>query len=314
MVRRLAILVLCAFLQAGETPETAAEIRALIRDLASPNYVIRARAHGELLRREKDAAPFLHEALEHKDPEIRRRARRIWRVPSWGWPMPRTTYEPHTRMPREVLDRATCIRLVLVPPGEFYMGAKREASAWPRQRVRISRAFYLGRCEVTQDEWNRVMNPKAPAAENTQRPKTGLAFDDIERFCNRTRFRLPTEAEWEFAARAGTKGEAYGELDRIAWHFYNSLGFAHRGATKHPNAFGLFDMLGNVREVCAGFHGRARWPAAVQVVVDPPPLRRGFWRLVRGGSFNYTTLHVAGRSRFPPSPAHDVGFRVARDP
>ena len=308
MARRLALFLLCAFLQAGEASKTAVEIRALIASLASPDYAVRARAHGELLRREKEAAPFVREALAHKDPEVRRRARRIWRVPSWAWPLPRTTYDRKTRMPREVLDRVTCIRLVLVSPGDFYMGKRTPVRGErPRQRVRISRPFYLGRCEITHDEWNRIMNPKAPAKKNTQQPKTEVSMVDIQRFCNITRFRLPTEAEWEHACRAGTATPSYGKPDRIAWHFENSLGYPHRVALKLPNKLGLFDTLGNVKEVCAEVSVR-RW-GEHDIVVDPG---RSGWYVARGGSCNARELDAASSAR--AWRANDVGFRVARAP
>jgi len=213
----------------GPAASKAARIRALIADLGHPQHGVRTRAQRDLLRTGDDASPFVVEALEHDDAEVRRWARALWRVPFWAWPLPRTTYHARTRLPREVLDRGTCIRMVLVPAGTFLMGAptndpEADGSEWPRRRVRISRPFYLGPHEITRDHWNRVMDPGADPRGSTRWPKTNVSFDDIEEFLRRSGFRLPTEAEWEYACCAGTTGTRYGAADDIAWHAGNSRG------------------------------------------------------------------------------------------
>jgi formylglycine-generating enzyme required for sulfatase activity len=128
-------------------------------------------------------------------------------------------------------------------------------------------------------------------------------------------YRLPTEAEWEYAARAGTTGVRYGELDAIAWHGENSRGVLHPGRQKQPNAWGLYDLLGNVIEWCDDYFGYQGFTVAA--VTDPPGRRHGAQRVHRGGSagtsFPADMMRAAARSACPPDfRGGFVGFRVVR--
>ena len=157
-----------------------------------------------------------------------------------------------------------------VPAGEFLMGSIRSSGIHenrPVTRVRISRGFWLGRHEVTLDQWQAVMGTKPSHNSACGRcPVKQVSWEDAQAFIARlnnvtgaAQYRLPTEAEWEYAARAGTAGDTYAGnvtnswgpdpvLDRIAWYDKNSGGRTHPVGGKVPNAWGLYDMLGNVSE------------------------------------------------------------------
>ena len=124
--------------------------------------------------------------------------------------------------------------------------------------------------------------------------------------------RLPTEAEWEYACRAGTTGARYGKLGEVAWYEDNSDGETHRVGTKAPNAWGLYDMLGNVWEWCQDWHGS--YPSGP--VTDPTGPSTGSYRVYRGGSWDFAAGGVRAAYRGGDSPGYrnvDLGFRVARD-
>ena len=155
------------------------------------------------------------------------------------------------------------MEFALVPAGEFDMGSTSdEASSWeqPVTRVRISRAFYMGKHEVTQGQWEAVMGSKPSqqlfAGCGADCPVDSVSWYDVQEFVQKlneeegeARYRLPTEAEWEYAARAGTTGDRYSsDLDSIAWYSANSGGRTHPVGRKQANGYGLYDMLGNVVE------------------------------------------------------------------
>ena len=193
------------------------------------------------------------------------------------------------------------IQFVWVPAGEFRMGgAKAIGSERPRTRVRISRGFYLGKYEVTQAEWQAVMgsNPSHFDECGPTCPVEEVSWNDVQEFIRKLnaavgveRYRLPTEAEWEYAARAGTAGERYGNLDAIAWYNGNSGGRTHPVGRKAPNAWGLYDMLGNVFEWVQDWYGD--YPGGA--VTDPRGPASGSTRVLRGGGW----IDGAGRSRAP---------------
>ena len=223
---------------------------------------------------------------------------------------------------------------VWVPPGEFMMGSTSLAdrNEQPVTRVRISKGFYLGKYEVTQDEWQAVMgnNPSFFSGCGNC-PVEKVSWNDVQAFIEKLnarsregRYRLPTEAEWEYAARAGTTTDTYAGdvtetflrinpvLNRIAWYPWNSEDRTHPVGGKEPNAFGLYDMLGNVWEWVQDRYGG--YPGGV--VTDPSGPDRGFTRVFRGGSWaSYAKdCRSAARKRnVPESRFTDVGFRLVRE-
>lgn len=157
------------------------------------------------------------------------------------------------------------IEFVKIPAGEFMMGSPdnemyREKDEGPVHKVTIKEPFYLGKFEVTQEQWQKVMenNPSGFKSENL--PVEGVSWDDAEEFVKRLngmegndKYRLPSEAEWEYACRAGsTKKYSFGndetKLVDYAWYLNNSEGMTHPVGQKKPNPWGLYDMYGNVWE------------------------------------------------------------------
>ena len=151
--------------------------------------------------------------------------------------------------------------LVRIPPGEFDMGsfdgeAKHTANEAPVRRVRITRAFYLGRCEVTRGQYASVMGAGADPAGDPL-PMSDVSFAQAQAFVERlsaitqAAVSLPTEAQWEYACRAGAPVGT--DLQRVAWTRENAGGTAHPVGSLQANAWGLHDMLGNVWEYCTDF-------------------------------------------------------------
>ena len=226
------------------------------------------------------------------------------------------------------------IEFVWVPQGEFRMGStSRHAHSdeKPVSRVRISRGFWLGKYEVTQAPWQAVMGNNPSRFKNCggNCPVERVSWDDVQEFIRNLdrrsggrRYRLPTEAEWEYAARAGTEADTYAGditrplgndpvLNRIAWYDENSGYRTHPVGRKAPNAWGLHDMLGNVWEWVGDWKGD--YPGGT--VTDPSGPRSGSHRVHRGGSWNYIArvCRSAYRIRFPPGfRLHDLGFRLLR--
>jgi hypothetical protein len=190
--------------------------------------------------------------------------------------------------------------------------------------VRISSRFWLGRFPVTQRQWLAVMgtNPAAFQQAGLDAPVEQINWDDTTQFLDRLNamqatwtFRRPTRAEMEYACRAGTEGERYGPLDAIAWYEGNSGGTTHPVGQKQPNAFGLYDMNGNVLQWCQDWYEAAREQPAISW--DPRGPAAGENRVSYGGSWRYhgsvmdSTMTVYG---LPDMRIPDLGFRVAADP
>ena len=188
--------------------------------------------------------------------------------------------------------------LVLIPPGEFLMGspdsdALAGGSEKPQHRVQISEPFYLGMCEVTQEQYRRVTgeNPSRYKGD-AQRPVERVSWNDAVEFCRQLsdtegrEYRLPTEAEWEYACRAGSTtkwcfGDSTAGLEDYAWYSANSGGQTHPVGQKSPNAWGLHDMHGNVYEWCADWYGPGYYRNSPPY--DPIGAASGSDRVRRGG-------------------------------
>jgi formylglycine-generating enzyme required for sulfatase activity len=244
------------------------------------------------------------------------------------------------------------MEFVLIPAGEFWMGQGRKAeekqvrvekkpnflqrmtgappeveyreeafsNEEPVHRVQITRPFYLGKYPVTQGEWQAVMGNNPSHFKGERRPVEQVTWEDAQAFIQRLNaqkgeevYRLPTEAEWEYACRAGTTGARYGDLDRIAWYGENSGNQTHPVGEKAANAWGLHDMLGNVWEWVGDWYGRDYYQQSPSV--DPPGPNNGNFRVCRGGSWRFNPGIVRAASRdffFPALRNFNLGFRVAR--
>ena len=234
--------------------------------------------------------------------------------------------EEARRRSEEIASRSRVfdgIQFVWVPAGEFRMGStSREADddEQPLTRVRISRGFYLGKYEVTQGQWQAVMgrNPSYFDECGPTCPVETVSWDDVQEFIGKLnaavgeeRYRLPTEAEWEYAARAGTRRDRYGNLDAIAWYEDNSGSRTHPVGEKDPNTWGLHDMLGNVWEWTQDRYGD--YPGGS--VTDPQGPASGSERVARGGGWYGFARYCRASNRGYDSPGSrdgDAGFRLLR--
>jgi formylglycine-generating enzyme required for sulfatase activity len=225
------------------------------------------------------------------------------------------------------------LKLVPIPAGTFTLGSPakergRYAAEGPQTKVTISKPFWLGATEVTQKQWMALM-PENPSQYKVEaNPVEKISWSEAVEFCAKLTERersasrlpegyvyaLPTEAQWEYACRAGTTGDYAGELGDMAWYFKNTEGLAPKAvAQKKPNAWGLFDMHGNVSEWCADWYG----PYPGGSVTDPRGAADGKIRIVRGGGWgdNAVDCRSAFRAAFKPvQRGNSVGFRVALVP
>ena len=235
-----------------------------------------------------------------------------------------------------LLDGSAMVR---VRAGEFWMGAEDGlADARPVHRVRIG-AFEMGKFEVTQAQWKTVMmdaHSKAGEVRPTPLghtigsdpshfkdpllPVDSVSWDDIEVFLKRLNardikhtWRLPTEAEWEYASRAGTTGDDPAMLPATAWHKSNSSERTHPVGQKQANSWGLYDMDGNVSEWVADWYGHDYYAAAA--AVDPTGPDEGSYKVYRGGCWFDSADSCSATLRrfdFPVSRFYNVGFRLVR--
>jgi formylglycine-generating enzyme required for sulfatase activity len=247
------------------------------------------------------------------------------RVPHWATVRDGTPRDIDTGLPLEVTDSATGIELVLIPPGSYVRGNQADdapGEETPAHCVTISNAFYLAKYETTQSQWRRMMGqlPGMTRSLGGNVPVFDVCWDEVQAFLGRAGYRLPTEAEWEYACRAGTTAPTYGEIDAIAWHVGNTDDYRAVGLKK-PNAFGLYDMLGNVCEWCADCYGPTEYDRCKGGVTDPSGPASGEERVLRGlhiagGSAVITaSVRYGGRTNCAPGTwSAYQGFRVARDP
>jgi len=289
-----------------------------------------------------------------------------------------------TGLPWRVRDKASGIEMLLVPQGQFMMGkspgdAEALANEVPVHAVTLSQPYYLGRYEVTKEQWSKVLGRDARTGAEGVKPgvqgvqvdvgggrtvivsggyelvdskgnpvptqqtaeegpdgtivftttpaeagqagppdtRTGLpvtaGWSKTAEFCRLAGLRLPTEAEWEFACRAGVQAPRYGELDAIAWHLGNSGGRKHPVGTKAANALGFHDMIGNAWEWVSDWYGDYTRSAKT----DPTGPETGKSRIARGSFFDFEDGFCRASRRYEIQTIDSgggTGFRVARNP
>jgi formylglycine-generating enzyme required for sulfatase activity len=212
------------------------------------------------------------------------------------------------------------LEMICAPGGRFKMGSpkgKGHDGEKPRHDVTVP-AFYIGKYQITQRQWNAVMDKYPSHFTGFDLPVENISWNDAKRFCEKLSqatgkaYRLPSEAEWEYACRAGTKGDCAGDLDAMAWYGKNAENKTHPVGQKQPNAFGLYDMHGNVWEWCEDlWHDR----------YDGAPTDGSAWlsgegiqsRVIRGGSWRDGGFRIKSFTRLPKFHHNHhsyLGFRV----
>jgi len=220
------------------------------------------------------------------------------------------------------------IEMVYIEPGKFIMGDNSGANASPRHQVTISKGFYIGKYPVTQEQWVEVMkkNPSKFSGKGLMHPIENVSWEDCQKFIealNKLKkyngiFRLPTEAEWEYACRAGSDTQYYwgNECDdNYCWHNGNSRGSTQPVGMKKPNGFGLFDMNGNVWEWCQDWYDNNYYKLNDRL--DPKGAAKGSSRVDRGGSWYSDCNDCRSSSRDDSDPFgrfSNVGFRLVLSP
>jgi len=235
----------------------------------------------------------------------------------------------------EVIDLGKDVKLemVLIPAGKFLMGGKKipvdpfsnikvaqpEEDEFPQHEVSLTKPFYMGKYEVTQEQWFEIMGENPSENKGRKLPVTDVSWNDCHFFIRKLNaktdggYRLPTEAEWEYACRAGTT-TAFSFGDKITPkdkdYALNRYKLVAVGSYR-PNAFGLYDMHGNVWEWCEDWYGN--YPEGA--VMDPKGPAKGEDRVLRGGSFNNIIFGARSSSRHKLSPTYQnsmMGLRLAR--
>jgi formylglycine-generating enzyme required for sulfatase activity len=240
------------------------------------------------------------------------------------------------------------MKLVLIPPGEFQMGSPKELiddefskghanepwyrgyllSEGPAHGVRITKPYWIGATDVTQEEYQQVMGSNPSKFQgDPKRPVEQVPWDDAVEFCRRLsalprekvarrQYRLPTEAQWEHACRAGTtsrwySGDDEAALGNVAWFDRNAGGQTHPVAQKRANAWGLYDMYGNVCQWCQDWYDQDYYKNAL--TDDPLGPATGSTHADRGGGSSYPACRCRSAHRDARAPGNvpDLGFRVA---
>jgi formylglycine-generating enzyme required for sulfatase activity len=228
---------------------------------------------------------------------------------------------------KEIFTNSIGMEFVLIPTGEFEMGSpeheeNRESNEGPVRYVKIKKAFYMGRYEVTQKEWREVMGNNPPYFWDNNLPADMVSWNNVQEFIRKLneregmcRYRLPSEAEWEYACRAGTTtrysfGDSESRLDDYAWYENNSDNKVHPVGLKLPNSYGLYDMHGNVWEwVQDGWHNYYGAPTDGSAL----ECEDESYRVLRGGSWggNAGYCRSAFRNAYIPNAINNNdGFRL----
>jgi formylglycine-generating enzyme required for sulfatase activity len=215
-----------------------------------------------------------------------------------------------------------------IPAGRFTVGSpgseERRSSDETQHEVVLSQGFFMAETECTQWQWEKVMGGNPSHFKGSERPVEKVSWDDAVEYCRKLtvkqrgegmlaegwKWRLPTEAEWEYAARAGTTGARHGELEAIAWHSGNSDSVTHVVGGKQANAWGLHDMMGNVWEWCSDWS--EGYPTGS--VTNPTGPKSGSGRVFRGGGWCGVARGARSADRDRGGPGNrfnGLGFRPA---
>jgi len=225
------------------------------------------------------------------------------------------------------LGSGVMMEFVLIPVGEFDMGSPsseddRCDDEGPVHHVKISKPFYMGKFQVTQEQYRAVTGTNPSNFSGNKLPVENVSWYDAVEFCyilsdkEGKTFRLPTEAEWEYACRAGSQtrfcfGNDVASLGAYRWYYDNSVAQTHPVGQKRPNAFGLYDVHGNIYEWCQDWYDCNYYSRSP--VMDPPGPSGGTSRVLRGGNCHSSPsfCRSAFRDWSPPDRrSKNFGFRV----
>jgi formylglycine-generating enzyme required for sulfatase activity len=209
------------------------------------------------------------------------------------------------------------LRYIWIPPGTFVSGCSPgdnecKGDEYPDRKITLTRGFWLGETEVPQAAYEKITGENPSVFQGPTLPVEFVTWDEADYYCREIGGRLPSEAEWEYAARAGTTGSRYGKLDEIAWYWENSDFSTHPVGQKKPNAFGLYDMLGNVVEWTHTWY-------TVQIsqeTINPTGPSLAEYKSLRGGGWwdDPELIRVSYRRRFEPGDYdYNIGFRCVSE-
>jgi formylglycine-generating enzyme required for sulfatase activity len=230
----------------------------------------------------------------------------------------------------ETITNSINMELVLIPAGSFRMGGDKkleqaEDHETPRHIVKIGETFYMGKYQVTQSQWSEIMNNNPSEFKDDIRPVERVSWNDVQEFIQKLnnkeetiKYRLPTEAEWEYAARADTESTyCYSGdikiLSQYAWYRKNSAGKTHPVGHLKPNAWGLYDVHGNVHEWCQDWFDRNYYSQSPSN--SPLGPSSGLAKVSRGGDWGSENWYCRCASRSLSSPdrrSNRLGFRLVR--
>ena len=271
----------------------------IYRDLA---YAL---AHGDYVRAlELDPGNADAKEMKRKD-DLLRPPPAIAPLDFWNAHHNQASWAEYLKTPVEWTN-SIGMKLRLIPPGTFMMGSENlSVNAKPAHQVTLTQGFRIGVYEVTQEQYARVMDSKSSQPKDPKHPVNKVRWIDAREFCRKLSalpeeraagrvYRLPSEAEWEYACRAGTTGKySFGndlsDRGKSVWYQANPDDEVHPVGKKKPNAWGLYDMHGNVAEWCADVYGR--YP--LDSVTDPTGRISGFVHVVRGGTSATRSGHNA---------------------
>jgi formylglycine-generating enzyme required for sulfatase activity len=220
------------------------------------------------------------------------------------------------------------IELIFIPPGEFTMGTPdnesgRQKDEGPVHKVTIKSPFYIGKFEVTQAQYESIMGTNPSKFKGDDLPVDSITWGEAIEFCRKMseltghKYRLPTEAEWEYACRASTKTTFFWGNDfdeSYGWYRKNSGGTSHPVGEKSPNAWGLYDMCGNIEEWCVDWYKKSYKNKEHEI--DPQGPSSGTLRVRRGGCWQHSIPCLRSGNRFyfdPDERSNQIGFRIVRE-
>ncbi len=299
-------------------PETApsAQAASAAQPLSADDAARRAKAEAEIAKAEAEQAKTEAAEAKARAAELERKLAEIASAEM------KAEKEAATAKQGDVtVDDFTGMKLAYVPGGCFNMGSSADgkdyqADEGPTHKVCVA-SFWMGQYEVTQGQWEKIMgaNP-SKFKKGGNYPVENVSWNDAQDFVKKLNsrsgksYRLPTEAEWEYACRAGGSSKYCGgdKVDTVAWYEKNSGTTTHTVGGKKANSFGLYDMSGNVWEWCADWYGRSYYVSSTQD--NPQGPDSGSDRVIRGGTTIWSARTAYRNGRSPVNQNDDIGFRL----